>query len=73
MKLRICCGPRCTDHGSQYIVERAEGEKSLGVDVEIETCGCMGHCEKGANVVVNGDMKHNMTSAKMGSIIDKEA
>ncbi len=60
IKIKVCQGNACTRSCSAYTLERAQNDKEfLGLHhVEIESCPCLGKCDKGPNVVVeNGTEK----------------
>lgn len=58
MKIVICIGSSCHLKGSRQITERLESliaEKGLEDKIEHAGTFCMGKCQTGVNVTVDGD------------------
>lgn len=58
MKIVICIGSSCHLKGSRQITERLESliaEKGLEDKIELAGTFCMGKCQTGVNVTVDGD------------------
>ena len=57
MKITICIGSSCHLKGSRQIVEelqRLVKENNLGDKIELAGQFCMGNCQKGVGVTVDG-------------------
>lgn len=71
--LKICTGRSCTDHGSKYLFDRAQVETPTTSALKTEACGCLGMCEKGANIMVEDKDKktphHRMTGPSLAVLI----
>ena len=61
--LRICVGPTCGVNFSSDLL--AEVEDHPRHDVAVERCGCLGHCEEGPNVMLNGAVHVDMTPDRL--------
>ena len=57
--LRICVGPTCGVNFSSDLL--AEAEDRPRADLTVERCGCLGHCEEGPNLMLNGTVHVDMT------------
>lgn len=58
-QLKICFGPTCSTNFSEDLL--AITENSSRADLKIDCCGCLGHCEDGPNVMLNGTVRVGMT------------
>ena len=59
MKITICIGSSCHLKGSRQIVEelqRQVRENNLGDKIELAGQFCMGNCQKGVCVTVDGEV-----------------
>ena len=57
MKVTICIGSSCHLKGSRQIVERLQelvAENNLKDEVELAGTFCMGKCQTGVNVTIDG-------------------
>ena len=57
MKVTICIGSSCHLKGSRQIVERLQelvAENNLKDEVELAGTFCMGRCQTGVNVTIDG-------------------
>lgn len=57
MKVTICIGSSCHLKGSRSVVEQLQkliAENNLTSKVELAGTFCMGECQKGVNVTVDG-------------------
>lgn len=57
MKVTICIGSSCHLKGSRTVVERLQqlvNENNLSNKVELAGTFCMGECQEGVNVTVDG-------------------
>lgn len=58
MKITICLGSSCHLKGSRLVVEelsRLIEEKSLKESIELSGTFCMGKCQTGVNIAVDGE------------------
>jgi len=58
MKITVCIGSSCHIKGSRSVVEQLQyliAENKLGEEVELGGTFCMGRCQKGVCVTVDGD------------------
>lgn len=58
MKITVCIGSSCHIKGSRKVVEQLQyliSENSLGDKVELSGTFCMGKCQQGVCVTVDGD------------------
>ena len=61
--LRICVGPTCGVNFSSDLL--AEVEDRPHADVEVQRCGCLGHCEEGPNLMLDGTVHVDMTPDRL--------
>lgn len=58
MKITVCIGSSCHVKGSHQVVERLQqliAEKSLGDKVDLGGTFCLGRCQEGVCVTVDGE------------------
>lgn len=58
MKITVCIGSSCHIKGSRQVVEQLQElirEKNVGDRVELAGTFCMGECQKGVCVTVDGE------------------
>ena len=58
MKITVCIGSSCHNKGSRQVVEQLQNlirDKNLGDRVELAGTFCMGQCQKGVCVTVDGE------------------
>lgn len=58
MKITVCIGSSCHIKGSRQVVEELQrliGEKGLADRIELAGTFCMGKCQSGVNVAVDGE------------------
>ena len=63
MKVTVCIGSSCHIKGSRQVVQQLQqliGENNLGDKVELGGTFCMGECQKGVCVTVDGEF-HSVT------------
>ena len=65
--LRICVGPTCGVNFSSDLL--AEAEDHPRGDVAMERCGCLGHCEEGPNLMLNGTVHVDMTPDRLRALM----
>ena len=59
MKITVCIGSSCHIKGARDVVEQLQdliSEFSLGDKVELEGAACMGECQRGVCVTVEGSV-----------------
>ena len=60
MKLTVCIGSSCHIKGSRRVVEQLQrliAQNKLGDDLELGGAFCMGECQKGVCVTVDGALQ----------------
>ena len=58
MKITVCIGSSCHIKGSRQVVEQLQylvGENDLGSRIELGGTFCMGKCQQGVCVTVDGE------------------
>ena len=63
MKITVCIGSSCHIKGSRQVVERLQQlieENKIGDKAELSGTFCLGECQKGVCVTVDGDF-HSVT------------
>ena len=73
MKITVCIGSSCHLKGSRQIVERLQyliKENDLGDKVELGGTFCMGKCQKGVCVTVDGEF-HSVTPESVDEFFEK--
>ena len=58
MKITICLGSSCHLKGSRVVVERLQKlveENGLGEEIELSGTFCMGKCQTGVSVTLDGE------------------
>ena len=65
--LRICVGPTCGINFSSDLL--AETEDHPRADMEVQRCGCLGHCEEGPNLMLNGTVYTDMTPERLRALV----
>lgn len=74
MKITVCIGSSCHIKGSRSVVEQLQyliGENKLGDKVELGGTFCMGNCQKGVCVSVDGAF-HSVTPDTVEEFFNKE-
>ena len=66
-RLRICVGPTCGVNFSNDLLDETEDHPRA--DVEVERCGCLGHCEEGPNLMLNGTIHVDMTPDRLRALM----
>lgn len=76
--ITVCVGTACHVRGGQRIVDEigrmldlAPGETTPDQNFTLETVNCLGCCAIGPIVVVDGEYYGEMTSRKVGSVLEK--
>ena len=63
MKITVCIGSSCHIKGSRQVVEKLQqliGENKIGDKAELSGTFCMGKCQQGVCVTVDGNF-HSVT------------
>ena len=75
--IQVCTGTACHVRGSKLILEKLEreigiksGETSEDLKYTLLSVNCVGACAMGPVVVVNEEMKGNISLQKTGKILD---
>jgi NADH:ubiquinone oxidoreductase subunit E len=74
MKIIVCIGSSCHIKGSRQVVEQLQyliKENNLADRVELGGTFCMGKCQSGVCVTVDGDF-HSVTPETVGEFFEKE-
>ena len=74
LKITVCIGSSCHIKGSRQVVEQLQyliSENNLGEKVELGGTFCMGQCQKGVCVTVNGEL-HSVTPDNVGEFFANE-
>ena len=74
MKITVCIGSSCHIKGSRQVVERLQDlirENKLGDKVELAGTFCMGKCQQGVCVTVDGEF-HSVTPDTVSEFFQKE-
>ena len=66
-RLRICVGPTCGVNFSSDLL--AEAEDHPRADLAVDRCGCLGHCEEGPNLMLNGTIHVDMTPDRLRALM----
>ncbi len=74
--IKICTGRTCSDHGSAYLFDRFEAEKTAAQEaLSTEPCPCLGHCDQAVNVKVEQPQKtqiyHQQDGPKLAQLMKK--
>ena len=73
MKITVCIGSSCHLKGSRQIVEQLQyliKENDLGDKVELGGTFCIGKCQKGVCVTVDGEL-HSLTPESVDEFFEK--
>lgn len=74
MKITVCIGSSCHIKGSRQVIEQLQwliGENDLGDKVELDGTFCMGECQKGVCVKVDGKF-FSVTPETVHEFFEKE-
>ena len=74
LKITVCIGSSCHIKGSRQVVEQLQyliAENNLGDKVELGGTFCMGNCQQGVCVTVNGSF-HSVTPETAGEFFARE-
>ncbi len=74
MKITVCIGSSCHLKGSHQVVEQLReliGRERLGDRVELGGTFCMGRCQEGVCVTVDGTF-HSVTVDTVGDFFEQE-
>ena len=74
MKVTVCIGSSCHIKGSRQVVEalqRLVAQNNLGDEVELAGTFCMGNCQQGVCVTVDGAF-HSVTPESVRGFFESE-
>ena len=74
MKITVCIGSSCHIKGSRQVVEQLQyliKENRLADKIELGATFCMGKCQQGVCVTVDGDF-HSVTPETVKDFFEKE-
>lgn len=74
MKITVCIGSSCHIKGSRQVVQQLQAliaEHDLGGKVELGGTFCMGKCQQGVCVTVDGEF-HSVTPDNVKEFLAKE-
>ena len=74
MKVTVCIGSSCHIKGSRQVVEGLQyliAKENLGDKVELGGTFCMGRCQEGVCVMVDGEF-HSVSPDTLEEFFDKE-
>lgn len=74
MKVTVCIGSSCHIKGSRQVVEQLQtliAEAALGDKVELGGTFCMGRCQEGVCVTVDGEF-YSVSPVTVGTFFEKE-
>ena len=74
LKIIVCIGSSCHIKGSRKVVEELQrliAENKLGSKVELGGTFCMGRCQEGVCVTVDGEF-YSVTPENVGEFFTKE-
>ncbi|MBQ2106587.1 MAG: (2Fe-2S) ferredoxin domain-containing protein [Lachnospiraceae bacterium] len=72
MKITVCIGSSCHLKGSRQVVEQLQNmiaKENLGDRVELAGTFCMGECQKGVCVTVDGEF-HSVSPETVGEFFE---
>ena len=74
LKITVCIGSSCHIKGSRQVVEQLQqliADNNLGDKVELGGTFCMGQCQQGVCVTVDGEF-HSVSPETVGEFFEKE-
>ena len=74
MKITVCIGSSCHVKGSRHVVEQLQNlisENNVGDKVELGGTFCLGSCQQGVCVTVDGEF-HSVTPETVDEFFSKE-
>ncbi len=74
MKVTVCIGSSCHIKGSRPVVEQLQdliAKENLGDKIELGGTFCMGKCQQGVCVTVDGEF-HSVSPETVSSFFEKE-
>lgn len=74
MKITVCIGSSCHIKGSRQVVQELQAliaQHNLADKVELGGTFCMGKCQQGVCVTVDGEF-HSVTPANVKEFLEKE-
>ena len=73
-EIKICMGSSCYARGNAENLEFIENyikENNLDAEIEVYGARCENKCEKGPNIIVNGQIYNNVTPEKIIEILKR--
>ena len=73
-EIKICMGSSCYARGNAENLEFIENyikENNLDAEIEVYGARCENNCEKGPNIIVNGQIYNNVTPEKIIEILKR--
>ncbi len=73
--MHICLGSSCFSRGNKEVVLFIRDylkRNHLEDKVVFKGARCMGHCNNGPNLTINGEVIENVTIARIEGILEKE-
>ncbi len=73
-EIKICMGSSCYARGNAENLEFIENyikENNLDAEIEVYGARCENICEKGPNIIVNGQIYNNVTPEKIIEILKR--
>ncbi len=74
--IRVCHGEACKDNNAHLLARAIEkavkvqlGKYSKDKDIALYECECLGHCEKGPNMSVNGRVYNELDRDRLNNIL----
>lgn len=74
MKVTVCIGSSCHIKGSRHVVEQLQyliAQSGLGEKVDLGGTFCMGRCQEGVCVMVDGEV-HSVSPDETKAFFEKE-
>lgn len=74
MKITVCIGSSCHIKGSRQVVEQLQyliSENNLGDQIELGATFCMGRCQQGVCVTVDGEV-HSVSPDTVQNFFDTQ-
>ena len=74
IKITVCIGSSCHIKGSRQVVEQLQSliaENNVADKVELSGTFCLGNCQKGVSVTVDGEL-HSVSPETVGDFFANE-
>ena len=69
--VEVCLGPNCSIRFATDLIVEAEDCKRK--DFSTKTCGCLGFCEEGPNIVLDNVVHTDMTPEDLRSLMNSSS